>query len=125
MDRKKRRNLAGERAAKKLTEQHRLEQKEEEERVKRQRSSLDGEMASPPKTLAQQRVLQKLRASRMGATPTQSPGLSRKSAAVATPEEYAEWRAKALEFMHNKKDNEKSESSSSGDADHLTVLTST
>ncbi|CAI5740704.1 unnamed protein product [Peronospora destructor] len=103
MDRKKRRTLAGDKASKKLVEQLCLEQLEEEERVKRQRMSHDGEIAQ---TLAQQRILEKLRASRVGIS-TQSPGLSRKSAAVATPEEYAEWRIKALNFMHTKKEKEK------------------
>ncbi|ETN03420.1 hypothetical protein PPTG_15662 [Phytophthora nicotianae INRA-310] len=106
MDRKKRRSLAGERAARKLVEQHRLEQLEEEERAKRQRTSLDGEMASPPTTLAQQRVLQRLRASRGGATTARSSVSSRKGVVAATPAEYAEWRAMALEFMRNKKEQE-------------------
>ncbi|KAJ8524429.1 hypothetical protein ON010_g16689 [Phytophthora cinnamomi] len=110
IDRRKRRNTAGERAAKKLTEEHRLEQLEEEERVKRQKRSLDGETVSPPKTLAQQRVLEKLRAARVGVTPEQSL----KAVAVATPEEYAEWRAQALEFMRNKKER----------VDQLAVVTS-
>ncbi|KAE9000369.1 hypothetical protein PR003_g17417 [Phytophthora rubi] len=121
VDRRKRRNTAGERAAKKLTEEHRLEQLEEEERVKRQKRSLDGEMSSPPKTLAQQRVLQKLREARAGATPEQTFG-AHKAVAVATPEEYAEWRAKALEFMRNKKEQEKM---NDGSADNLAVVTST
>ncbi|CAH0479207.1 unnamed protein product [Peronospora belbahrii] len=108
MDRKKRRNLAGDRASKKLTEQLCIEQIEEEERTKRQRTSCESEMVQ---TLAQQRVLEKVRASRVG-TPTSSPGQSRKrQQAVATPEEYAEWRAKALRFMYNKKEKEKSQSS--------------
>ncbi|KAG3029666.1 hypothetical protein PC121_g11288 [Phytophthora cactorum] len=106
MDRKKRHSLAGERAARKLTEQYRLEQLKEEERAKRQRTSLDGEMASPPKTLAQERVLQRLRASRGGATAARSSGPSRKGMVAATPAEYAEWRAMALEFMRNKKEKE-------------------
>ncbi|KAG7383323.1 hypothetical protein PHYPSEUDO_003862 [Phytophthora pseudosyringae] len=121
MDRKKRRTLTGERAAKKLTEQHRLEQLEEEERVKRQRTSRNGEMASPSKTLAQQRVLQRLRASRAGATTAQSPGSSRKGVAAATSEEYAEWRAAALEFMRSKK--EKENEAKSCIVDELTVVT--
>ncbi|POM77921.1 Hypothetical protein PHPALM_4619 [Phytophthora palmivora] len=118
MDRKKRRNLAEERATKKLTEQHRLEQLEEEDRMKRQRTVVDGKIASPPKTLAQQRLLQKVRGSRSSAVPGQSLGAFRKGVVVATPAEYAEWRAKALEFMRNKKEKEKVASS-------VTVVTST
>ncbi|CAH0485356.1 unnamed protein product [Peronospora farinosa] len=100
MDRKKRRKLAGDKASTNLVEQFCLQQLEEEERAKRQRISHDDEIAQ---TLAQQRVFEKLRASRVGIS-TQSHGLSRKGAAVATPEEYAEWRTKALKFMHNKKE---------------------
>ena len=105
MDRKKRRNLAGDRASTKLMTQLCLEQLEEEERAKRQRRSHDSEIAQTP---VQQRVLEKLRASRVGRS-TQSPGLPRKSTAVATPEEYAEWRTKALKFMHSKKEKEEAE----------------
>lgn len=112
MDRKKRRGLAGDKASKKLTEQFRLDQLEEEKRIKRQKMSRDGEMAQ---TLAQQRVLMKLRASRVGALP-QSPGVSQICTAVATPEEYAEWRAKALRFMRNKEEKEKVEGSNSNNA---------
>jgi hypothetical protein len=122
MDRKKRLINASERAARLLTEQQRVEQLEEEERVKRQRTSLDGEVTSPPKTLAQQRILQKLRESRGSATPVQSPGSSRKGLAAATPEEYAEWRAKALAFIRIKKKQERVEGNSCG-PDHLTVVT--
>ncbi|GMF21403.1 unnamed protein product [Phytophthora fragariaefolia] len=120
IDRRKRRNTASERAAKKLAEEHRLEQLAEEERVKRQKRSLGGDMSSPPKTLAQQRVLQKLRAAR-ASTAEQSLG-ARKPVAVATAEEYAEWRVMALEFMRNKKEQERMK----GDRDtaHLEVLTS-
>ncbi|UIZ25473.1 hypothetical protein KXD40_006209 [Peronospora effusa] len=100
MDRKKRRKLAGDKASTNLVEQFCLQQLEEEERAKRKRISHDDEIAQ---TLAQQRVFEKLRASRVGIS-TQSHGLSRKGAAVATPEEYAEWRTKALKFMHNKKE---------------------
>ncbi|KAL4111350.1 hypothetical protein PRIC1_003030 [Phytophthora ramorum] len=126
MDRRKRRNLAGKRAARELSEQHRVEQLEGEQRVKRQRRRLDGEVESPPpRTLAQQRVFEKLRASRMGVTPAQSAGSSRRGMAVATPEEYAEWRANALEFMRNKKKLEKVNSGSSSTTNPLTVVTST
>ncbi|KAK1943600.1 Origin recognition complex subunit 6 [Phytophthora citrophthora] len=117
MDRKKRRALAGERASMKLTEEHRLEQREEEERVKRQKMS---QMASPLKTAAQQRVLQKLLAARTGVATAQSPGEARKSVMAAAPEEYAEWRANALEFMRNKKQQEKT---AKAGEDQLTVAT--
>ncbi|EEY55501.1 uncharacterized protein PITG_09424 [Phytophthora infestans T30-4] len=122
LDRKKRRNLAGERAARKLTEQHRTEQLEEEERAKRQRTSLDGGVASPPKTLAQQRVLQRVRESRADATTSRGSVLSRDGVAAATPAEYADWRAMALEFMRNKKEKE-TERMGEAQAEKLAVAT--
>uniref|UniRef100_A0AAV1UQ60 ORC6 second cyclin-like domain-containing protein n=1 Tax=Peronospora matthiolae TaxID=2874970 RepID=A0AAV1UQ60_9STRA len=100
IDRKKRRRNEGERASKKLFEQQRREQIEEEERVKRQGTRLN-DMTT--QTLAQEIVLEKLRVSRGGCSTDQSPGLSSKKVTVATAEEYALWRASALEFMRNKK----------------------
>ncbi|KAF1772505.1 hypothetical protein GQ600_18282 [Phytophthora cactorum] len=97
MDRKKRHSLAGERAARKLTEQYRLEQLKEEERAKRQRTSLDGEMASPPKTLAQERVLQRFE---------HLVEVQQQHEVLGHLGKYAEWRAMALEFMRNKKEKE-------------------
>ncbi|GMF12581.1 unnamed protein product [Phytophthora lilii] len=121
IDRRKRRNTAAERAARMLTDQQRQEQLEEEERVKRQKTSLDDEMATPTKSLSQQRLLEKLRAARANATPTQSPG-TRRATVAATPEEYAEWRAHALEFMRNKKEKERKTRSVNSRDVHLETL---
>ncbi|CAI5716696.1 unnamed protein product [Hyaloperonospora brassicae] len=109
MDRKKRRVVEGKRASKNLLKQYRLEQIEEEERAKRHRTSSNGVVAQ---TAAQEHMLAKVRASRASLT-GQSTGQMDKKVAVATAEEYAVWRASALEFMRNKKRQEKPESSSS------------
>ena len=109
MDRKKRRVVEGERASNTLLKQYRLEQIEEEERAKRYRTSPNGVVAQ---TAAQERMLAKVRASRASST-GQSTGQLDKKVAVATAEEYAVWRASALEFMRIKKRQELPEGSSS------------
>ncbi|KAG7397494.1 hypothetical protein PHYBOEH_000646 [Phytophthora boehmeriae] len=98
VSRRKRRLTAGEQAAKKLTEQQRLEQEEVEERVKRQKQSSD----TLSVTSSQERILQRLRIAK--GSPAHSPGPARNAVSVATPEEYAQWRSMALEFMRRKKD---------------------
>lgn len=94
-DRKKRRATASELASKRLLDQQKRELEEDEERVKRRKQ--DQEEDAAPMTISQQRLLQQLRAA--GSSTPRSPGSARRAVSAATPEEYAEWRAMALEFM--------------------------
>ncbi|CEG38826.1 atorc6 orc6 [Plasmopara halstedii] len=110
LDRKKLRSFEVKRAAKKLREQYRIEQLEDEER---RRTSPEVNMASSHLTLVQQHRLQSLHTSRGNKVIVKSLESSENTATAATPEEYAEWRAMALEFMRSKKQKELAKSSDS------------
>ncbi|TDH66592.1 uncharacterized protein CCR75_005627 [Bremia lactucae] len=102
IDRKKQRSLGKERATIRLVEQYKLDQIEAEERTKRQNLSLNSEMTSPPKTAAQKRLLQRLQITRDNVAFADNSKSFLEDTTVATLEEYAEWRAKALNFMRSK-----------------------